>query len=315
MMFNASGKLVITLGVAAVGVYGATNALHLDELLNANLFHFSSRAFSEIAQDSKEAHFAVLRSKNAKQDTMMMTREREDADYLKVVEIGIGIGANFQFMPSRTAVIGVDPNPYFEKFVRRNADKYPNVRLESFIVGKGENLEDISSSSADVVITTLVLCQTKDKRKFLAEILRILVPGGKYFFWEHLDAYVRSAETDSNRKLLEHHSKDRSPHDRRGYYCRRFTLLMDYCYITLGENLEDISSSSADVVITTLVLCQTKDKRKFLAEILRILVPGGKYLFWEHLDAYVRSAETDSNRKLLEHHSKDRSPHDRRGYH
>jgi ubiquinone/menaquinone biosynthesis C-methylase UbiE len=43
--------------------------------------------------------------------------------------------------------------------------------------------------------------------------------------------------------------------------------------------------SSADVVICTLVLCSVVDQRQALSEVLRVLKPGGRFLFIEHVAA------------------------------
>ena len=43
--------------------------------------------------------------------------------------------------------------------------------------------------------------------------------------------------------------------------------------------------ASADAVISTLVLCSAADQERALKEILRVLKPGGRLIFIEHVAA------------------------------
>jgi ubiquinone/menaquinone biosynthesis C-methylase UbiE len=51
-----------------------------------------------------------------------------------------------------------------------------------------------------------------------------------------------------------------------------------------GEEL-DLASESVEAVIGTLVLCSVDDPAKVTAEVYRILRPGGRYIFLEHVAA------------------------------
>ncbi len=53
---------------------------------------------------------------------------------------------------------------------------------------------------------------------------------------------------------------------------------------TRGEQM-DVDDGSVDFVVGTLVLCSVSDQRAVIAEILRALKPGGKFLFIEHVAA------------------------------
>ena len=52
----------------------------------------------------------------------------------------------------------------------------------------------------------------------------------------------------------------------------------------VGERI-DLPDQSVDVVISSLVLCSVTDPAHVLAEITRILRPGGRYSFVEHVAA------------------------------
>jgi SAM-dependent methyltransferase len=100
-----------------------------------------------------------------------------------VLEIGPGAGANFDYFPADVRWIGVEPNPYMEKYLRAAA----KGRAVDLRVGYSEALP-AADQSMDVVVTTLVLCSVRDVPKTLAEIRRVLRPGGKYLFIEHVAA-------------------------------------------------------------------------------------------------------------------------------
>jgi ubiquinone/menaquinone biosynthesis C-methylase UbiE len=44
-----------------------------------------------------------------------------------------------------------------------------------------------------------------------------------------------------------------------------------------------LADNSADAIVCTLTLCSVVDPARSVAEIKRVLKPGGKFLFWEHV--------------------------------
>ncbi|XP_072262946.1 thiol S-methyltransferase TMT1A-like [Pyxicephalus adspersus] len=107
---------------------------------------------------------------------------------LRVLELGCGTGANFQFYPEGCKVTCVDPNPNFKKFLSTSLAENEHVQFEAFVEAPGENMAQIPSGSMDVVICTLVLCSVPNIEGILAEVHRVLRPGGAYFFIEHVKA-------------------------------------------------------------------------------------------------------------------------------
>ncbi len=47
----------------------------------------------------------------------------------------------------------------------------------------------------------------------------------------------------------------------------------------------DLPDASADVVVSSLVLCSVTDVDRVLAEVRRVLRPGGRFVFVEHVAA------------------------------
>lgn len=116
----------------------------------------------------------------------------------KVLEIGVGTGANFQYYPDGCHLTVVDPNPHFKSYYNDNRAKFPNVKSEEIIVGFGENMHMVADESMDAVVITLVLCCVQDVKKVLEQAKRVLVPGGKLYYLEH----VREFDPEEGRRRM-----------------------------------------------------------------------------------------------------------------
>jgi SAM-dependent methyltransferase len=102
-----------------------------------------------------------------------------------VVEIGSGVGANFRYVRPGTKVIAVEPNPYMHKSLRLAAKRHL-VELEIRDV-MGEKI-DLPDSSADAVISSLVLCTVANPAQVVSEVHRVLRPSGRFNYLEHVAA-------------------------------------------------------------------------------------------------------------------------------
>jgi ubiquinone/menaquinone biosynthesis C-methylase UbiE len=103
-----------------------------------------------------------------------------------VVEIGPGTGANLRYLTGgKVRWTGVEPNPFMEGYLRKEAARL-GIPIE-VRVGTAEHLP-MPDASADAVISTLVLCSTADQEQAVKEILRVLKPGGRLIFVEHVAA-------------------------------------------------------------------------------------------------------------------------------
>jgi len=112
--------------------------------------------------------------------------EHMDANTIKLLEIGVGTGTNFQWYPDGCHLTVVDPNPHFKSYYDKNRSKFPNIKSEEIIVGFGEEMDMVPDCSMDAVVITLVLCSVNDVKKVLEQAKRVLVPGGKLVFMEHV---------------------------------------------------------------------------------------------------------------------------------
>ena len=102
-----------------------------------------------------------------------------------VVEIGPGAGANLRFYAPGVRWVGVEPNPWAHPWLEREA---ADVGLAAELrEGTAASLP-FPDASADAVVSTLVLCTVRDVPRALAEARRVLRPGGRFVFVEHVAA-------------------------------------------------------------------------------------------------------------------------------
>lgn len=106
----------------------------------------------------------------------------------RVVEIGSGTGVNLQHYPRTIEeLVCTEPEEPMAKRLRKKAEESDlPVRVEH---APGERLP-FEDDSFDTAVATLVLCTVNDPKRSLDELARVLKPGGRLIFIEH----VRSPE-------------------------------------------------------------------------------------------------------------------------
>lgn len=106
-----------------------------------------------------------------------------------VIEVGAGEGSSFALYPTAvTDVLAVEPDDYLRGLAEQRA---ASVSVPVVVVpGSAEHLP-APSAGADVVVCSLVLCSVEDQGKALAEIYRVLRPGGTLAFYEHVRSHRR----------------------------------------------------------------------------------------------------------------------------
>jgi SAM-dependent methyltransferase len=102
-----------------------------------------------------------------------------------VVEIGAGTGANLAYLPTGTRVVAVEPNRAMHDRLRRRC---ADIGVEVTVVADGAESIPLPDACVDEVISSLVLCTVADPERALAEVRRVLRPGGRFRFVEHVAA-------------------------------------------------------------------------------------------------------------------------------
>jgi len=102
----------------------------------------------------------------------------------RVLEIGIGSGLNLEFYDSDHVehVWGLDPSPEMWALAERNARRQP-FKVE-FIEAGAERIP-LEDRSVDTVVITYTLCTILEATAALADMRRVLAPGGQLVFCEH----------------------------------------------------------------------------------------------------------------------------------
>ena len=145
------------------------------------------------ASRAKNERFArVMRGGMADYEALDEVRDFKHALFANVrrgdtvVEIGIGGGPNLQYYGKRAKkVIAVEPNLAFDTFASDEAQATgTNLEVRE---GVAERLP-FADASVDVVVGTMVLCSVTSVAASLAEVRRVLKPGGRYLFSEHTKA-------------------------------------------------------------------------------------------------------------------------------
>jgi ubiquinone/menaquinone biosynthesis C-methylase UbiE len=102
----------------------------------------------------------------------------------RVLELGAGAGANFALYPAQVSeVVAVEPEPYLQGKATEAAASAP-VRV-TVVDGTADRLP-AEDASVDAAIACLVLCSVPDQSAALAELHRVLRPGGELRFYEHV---------------------------------------------------------------------------------------------------------------------------------
>jgi ubiquinone/menaquinone biosynthesis C-methylase UbiE len=117
-----------------------------------------------------------------------------------VLEIGAGTGANLEhYRPAATSLTLTEPDVHMCKRLERRAHAVAPSALVLRAPAEDLPFED---GTFDTVVSTLVLCGVDDQPRAMREIRRVLRPGGRFLFFEHVradDASVARKQDKMNR--------------------------------------------------------------------------------------------------------------------
>lgn len=116
----------------------------------------------------------------------------------RVLEIGAGAGANLDHLRRSVDYVALEPNPYAREFLEMRL-RAKGMKGEVWS-GAAERLP-FEDASFDGVFCSLVLCTVHDLPKTLREVLRVLRPGGRFAFVEHVGAASGSGRRAVQRAL------------------------------------------------------------------------------------------------------------------
>jgi SAM-dependent methyltransferase len=145
-----------------------------------------------VADTQRKGHPLFARALKRMMDT---AERRGNADHRRelldglsgrVIEIGAGTGLNFPHYPEAVEeVVATEPEPLLRAEAMGAASQ---VNIPITVVdwpAEGLAAED---GAFDVGIACLVLCSVSDPQRSLAELIRVVRPGGELRYYEHVRA-------------------------------------------------------------------------------------------------------------------------------
>jgi len=142
---------------------------------------FFARCYDSLTKNTEEAGLHAKRRE-------LLTRASG-----RTLEIGAGTGANLELYPEAvTELVLTEPDEHMRGQLQ---PKLAASGRQAELVGAGAEALPFPDASFDTVVATLVLCTIPFPRKALQEIARVLKPGGRLLFLEH----VRSEDAGTAR--------------------------------------------------------------------------------------------------------------------
>lgn len=109
----------------------------------------------------------------------------------RVIEIGAGTGANAEHYGAGVErVLAIEPDPYLRSVAVTSVGR-ASVPY-AVVAARAEHLPS-PDRVFDSAVCSLVLCSVPDQAAALAEIRRVLRPGGRLYFYEHVRSASRLA--------------------------------------------------------------------------------------------------------------------------
>lgn len=101
----------------------------------------------------------------------------------QVLEVAIGTGLNLPLYPARITLTGIDWSEAMLEQARRRAEQLG--RTVDLRVGDAHHL-DFADATFDTAVATFSLCAIPDHEQALAEMIRVLRPGGALLLADHI---------------------------------------------------------------------------------------------------------------------------------
>jgi ubiquinone/menaquinone biosynthesis C-methylase UbiE len=101
----------------------------------------------------------------------------------QVLEIAIGTGRNLPFYPANVEITGIEISPAMLKIASQRAQ---SLGRQVELVGGDAQALPFPDQHFDTVVCTISLCSIPDERQAIAEVWRVLRPGGCFIALEHV---------------------------------------------------------------------------------------------------------------------------------
>src|SRR5581483_12344804 len=107
----------------------------------------------------------------------------------RTLELGAGSGLNLEhYTEAVSELIITEPSPHMLVHLREQLQAKPPRPGQTKLVQAGAEELPFEDDSFDTVVGTYVLCTIPDPERSLAEVARVLRPGGRFLYLEHVHA-------------------------------------------------------------------------------------------------------------------------------
>src|SRR5918999_1545611 len=128
--------------------------------------------------------FVAARAEGSEDDDLR--RELLSGLHGRVVELGAGSGPNFRLYPATVdEIVAVEPEDYLRGKAQEAAER--SGHSISLVDALADELP-FADASFDAAVAALVLCSVPSQGNALAELRRVVRPGGELRFYEHVVA-------------------------------------------------------------------------------------------------------------------------------
>ena len=122
-------------------------------------------------------------TKHESQTERELRREAATRLHGRVLELGVGVGANWNYLPPGIEYVGIEPDTYMLNRARKRSAALG--RQMDLHEERAERLS-FEDDSFDAVLVTFTLCSVEQLAPALSEAYRVLKPGGELVFVEHV---------------------------------------------------------------------------------------------------------------------------------
>lgn len=112
-----------------------------------------------------------------------------------VLEIGAGTGANLEHLPAGSigSLVLVEPSgPMRARLMARISEHPGRIPPETRVVDGSAHALPAADGTIDTLVSTLVLCSVPDLDAAVAELRRVISPGGRLLLLEHVVGHGRT---------------------------------------------------------------------------------------------------------------------------